>query len=86
MDEEQAMEILQRVAMMNGVPLDIVVEEIDLAIQEGIQSPDPQIQARWKQIPRRGEIPTATELLRWLAEQTAAEIPVICGNVPHIES
>ena len=48
MSEGQIMQVLQRVADRNGVPLTTVLKEIDRVIDGGMDSPNPQIRVRWK--------------------------------------
>lgn len=67
MDEIKAMAALEKVAVIYGVPLDVVTEEIDLLIKQGIASPDPVIRSRWEQMPRKGACPTAGEVVAYLA-------------------
>ncbi len=59
--------VLQTVAKNNGVPVETVMKEIELAMEAGMKSSDPLIRARWMQIPRRGERPTAYEAIAYLS-------------------
>lgn len=70
MDEKRVMDVLQRVAEQNGVPLVSVIEEIERVIDSGVNSSNPQIRVEWKQIPRRGAKPSVTELMTYLVEKT----------------
>ena len=70
MSEEQIMQVLQKVADQNGVPLTTVLKEIDRVIDGGMDSPNPQIRVQWKRIPRKGAKPTAVELMAYLVDRT----------------
>lgn len=39
------------------------------AMEAGMNNPDPEIQAKWKTIPCRGEKPTPEELIVWAANR-----------------
>lgn len=74
MDEKRIMGILQRGADQNSVPLSTVLEEIKRVIDNGVDSPNPQIRAQWNRIPRRGAKPTVLELMDYLADRA------MCGS------
>ena len=73
MEEKRIVDILQRVADQNGVPLAAVLEEIDRVIDNGMESPNPQIRVRWKRIPRKGAKPNAAELMTYLVDRAIRE-------------
>ena len=77
MDEKRIMDILQKVADQNGVPLSTVLEEIDRVIDSGVDSPNPQIRVQWKRISRRSTKPTAVELMVYLADRAMGELFLI---------
>lgn len=74
MDEKRIMDILQKVADQNGVPLTTVLEEIERVIDGGMESPDPQIRMRWQQIPCRGRKPSVSELMVYLVNRAAGRL------------
>lgn len=61
-------EAIRQVARKNGVSPEEVRREIEQALSEGMRSPDPRVQAFWRQIPSRTGIPTVEEVVRFLAE------------------
>lgn len=73
MDERKAMAALREVARIHGVPLEVVTEEIELVIKQGLASPDPTVRSRWEQIPHKGECPTAGEVVAHLARAVLAQ-------------
>jgi len=67
-----AEEALQSVAQQNGTTVDEVKKEIALAILSGMSNPDPAVQARWKDIPRVGDVPTPEEMITYISERLIA--------------
>lgn len=59
--------ILERVAQENHTSLSEVRREIDAAIQAGLANTDPAVQAAWRTVPYKGDVPTAEELILWAA-------------------
>ena len=57
---------IEQVARKNGMDVNMLVEEIDLAIEDAMKSDDPLVQARWMCIPCRGERPTALEFVAYM--------------------
>ena len=68
MNIEKAYRSLQRVAQQQGITIEQVIESINEVIQIGMANPDPIVKARWALIPRKGEAPTAVELVAYLGE------------------
>ena len=63
-DAERA---LREVARQNNTTLEEVKKEIRLAMLTGLCNTDPAVQARWKDIPCAGEVPTPEELIAYVA-------------------
>lgn len=70
-DAEKA---LRLIAMKEGVPVEEVRKHIKLAMLAGLCNQDPVIQARWKKVPCKGEVPTPEELITYLATHIDAGI------------
>ena len=70
MDAEEAIRIL---AMRDGLAIEEVREQMELAMAEGLGSEDPRIRARWEEIPRKGGTPIPEELIGYLAAHMGAE-------------
>ena len=69
MKNHQASKAISQVAKSHHVSEDTVRKEIQEAISEALSSPDPAIQALWKQIPCVGETPEPEELIAWIIKQ-----------------
>ena len=68
MKNRQASKAISQVAKSHHVSEDTVREDIK-AISEALSSPDPAVQALWKQIPCAGETPEPEELIEWIVKQ-----------------
>ena len=68
-DAEKAIRII---AMKNGVTVEEVRKQIKLAMLAGLCSQDPAVQARWKKVPCKGEVPTPEELIAYIATHVDA--------------
>lgn len=70
-DAERAIYTL---AMQEGKTVEYIRSQMNLAMLSGLNNQDPEIQAKWKRIPCKGEIPTPEELITYLAINTNAGI------------
>jgi len=59
---------LRKIAKNNGVSEAEVRREIELAIEDARENPDPGIQAFWKGVPRKGDKPTVEDVIAHIAE------------------
>lgn len=66
--------IIRKIAEENGVTPAEVRQEMLAALREGFHNPDPQVQAVWKEIPCKGDMPTIEEFLTWAAQRVASQI------------
>lgn len=62
---------IKKVAKQNGVRIEDVRREIEIAIAAGKTNPDPKVQAYWKGIPCEGEYPTPEEFITFLSKQVS---------------
>ncbi len=62
--------IFERIAAEHNTTVEEVRREIVAAVQAGFNNPDPKVQVQWAQIPRKGDIPTPDELIRYVVRQT----------------
>jgi len=69
MTKKEADQILLKVAKENHVSLDTVRREILLALEEAQKTNDPQVQARWASIPRKGTQITIEEFLDYACKR-----------------
>lgn len=70
-DAERAIRTL---AMQEGKTVEYIRSQMKLAMISGLCNPDPQVQANWKKIPCKGEVPTPEELITYLATHAEAGI------------
>lgn len=56
---------ISAIAEKNGVSEKEVRDEMQKAMQEGINNPDPEIRAEWDSIPRSGDELTVEEFIVW---------------------
>ena len=70
-DAEKA---IQQIAVKEGVSVEEVRKQMKLTMLAGLCSQDPIVQARWKKIPCKGEVPTQEELITYLATHIDADI------------
>ena len=61
-----AEQALQEVALRNRTTVEEVRKEIKLAMLAGLCNTDPDVQAKWKEIPCAGEIPTPEEFITYI--------------------
>ena len=69
MNNRRADKAISQVAKSHHVSEDTVRKEMQGAISEAMRSPDPAVQALWKQIPCSGESPEPEELMDWIVKQ-----------------
>ena len=69
MKNSRADKAISQVAQSHHVSEDTVRKEMKEAISEALSSPDPEVQALWKQIPCAGETPEPEELIDWIVNQ-----------------
>ena len=58
--------IMMRIAAENHTTVTEVRREISIAIEEGMNSPDPEIQKKWRAMSRTGGVPTPEEAILYL--------------------
>lgn len=62
-------DILEKVAVSNGVTRDEVESEIQKAIKETMKSRQPQAQRFWKEVSPDGQIPSVETVIALIVEQ-----------------
>ncbi len=60
--------MLEAVAKKEGLSKEQVRREMQEAMDEAMNSPDPMVQMRWRFIPRKGERPTLEEFVEYLLQ------------------
>ncbi len=66
----KAEKALKQLAKKEGVSVETVRREIEIAITEARKSTDPKARAFWKTVPHKGEQPTPEEVIVYLAGMT----------------
>ncbi len=61
--------ILMRIASENHTTISEVRKEISIAIEEGMNNPDPEIQKKWRAMSRTGGMPTPEEAIICLSKE-----------------
>lgn len=69
-----AEDAIRHIAKKEGVSVEEIRSQMSQAMLTGLNSEDPDVQARWKQIPCKGEVPTPEELITYIATHINAEI------------
>lgn len=59
--------VLLRLAQRDGVTVEYIRKQMQIAMLNGLASTDPQIKAYWARIPREGAVPTPEELVVYTA-------------------
>jgi len=67
MKVKKAEKALRQIAAKEGVSVEEVRREIEIAINAAQENSDPNIQAFWEHIPRKGERPTPEEVIVYIA-------------------
>lgn len=70
MDIEKAKKSIKKLAKEKGISEEAVRREIELAIDEGIKSPEPKAQLFWRTIPCEGDKPRPEEVIAYIADIT----------------
>ena len=60
---------IKKIAMQEGVSAEFVYAEMQKAITEGYNNPDPKVQEYWRKIAPDGEIPTPEKVIEMLSKQ-----------------
>ena len=58
---------IEMVARRFDQPVEVVVAEIEKAIEEAMQNPDPAVRQRWKEMLWKGRKPTAAEFIEYIS-------------------
>ena len=66
MTQEEFEWMLEMVAKQQGCSREQIRAEMQSAMEEGMRNPDPAVQKRWQQIPRKGEQLTLEEFCDYL--------------------
>jgi len=67
--------VLMHIATENKVSVGEVRRDIQEALDEGWNNPDPAVQEYWRRIPSRSEKPTIEEVITFMARETKRKTP-----------
>lgn len=62
-----AEDAIKKIAKRDGVSVEYVRKQMQIAMLNGLCSTDPKIKEFWDSIPREGDIPTPEELILYTA-------------------
>jgi len=68
-----AKEVLEQIAEREGVSVDFVRREMELAIAAAQKNPTAEVQAFWSAFPCVGECPTPEEVMSYFAQMIAED-------------
>lgn len=74
MQIKKAKKAFAQIAQEEGMSIDAVRRELEFAIDEARNNPDPKIQAQWKTIPCKGAFPTPEEFIAHIAGNIEKDI------------
>lgn len=60
---------LEKIAIREGITVEMVKKHIQVAMISGMMNSDPQAQHAWERMPHVGEMPTPEEVVCCLAEK-----------------
>lgn len=66
MQKQQLQRILNQIAKEHHTTPENVYQEMKLALEQGQNSPDPMIRAKWDSIPKAGDTVTVEEFLDYM--------------------
>lgn len=61
--------VFEEIATREGVSVAEIREEIQKAIDAGLESPDPAVQQRWSKMPCKGDKPTPEDVIAYVVGQ-----------------
>lgn len=59
---------IRKIAIREGVTVEYVRKQMQIAMINGLCSSDPEVKAFWDSIPREKEVPTPEELIIYVSE------------------
>jgi hypothetical protein len=62
--------IIQNLALKHGVSTQEIRKEIQLALDEGMNSSDPAVKAYWDKIPKKHGKPDINEVIKFIARES----------------
>ena len=72
--KSNASKAIRNLARQKGVSVGEVRREIEYAIERGMANSDPEIQAYWARIPKKGEKPTPEAVIAYMAVEAKRRV------------
>ena len=69
MNRRKLKKIYAKIAKEHGVSVEEVAREIEVALAFAKNSPDPNVQANWANVPCKGDTPRALDVITHLAKK-----------------
>jgi hypothetical protein len=69
----QAEAAIREIAKREGKTVQEVLNDMQEALDAGMQNPDPAVQAEWRRIPHKGAKPTPQEVMDYMANKMKAD-------------
>lgn len=66
---------IRKIAIREGVTVEYVRKQIQIAMINGLCSSDPEVKAFWDSIPREKEVPSPEELIIYVSEMVKRKGP-----------
>ena len=73
MSKSRGAQAIEDLAAQNGVSVEEIRREIEIAIDAAIANPDPEAQKQWEQILKDGRKPTPEEFIEYMADKIRPE-------------
>ncbi len=67
-------QVIRQIARKNGITPAEVKREMELAMIEGQKSMDPQVQAKWRSLPKKGTTLTLEDFLNYLYTEVMQQL------------
>lgn len=70
----KAKNAISKLALENGISARELLEEMQKAIDEGMNSTEPKVIKLWEKVPRKGEKPTPEEFIDYTAKKVRKQL------------
>lgn len=78
--QKAAESAIQKIAEQEGVSIEYVRKQIQVAMLNGLSSKDPKIKAFWNSVPREADIPTPEEFITYVSQKVITDLPMQRGR------
>lgn len=67
---------IEKIAEQEGVPIEYVRKQIQIAMLNSLCSTDPKVKAFWDNVPREADIPTPEELITYISQKVLTDFMI----------